>query len=179
MAYLEAVGRCVPEALRELEAIDLHDEAALMAWAERRGFTDPWALKAARQHARLYPDCPGATGWLGAVMPWQWEPVFPPGPSWNPLSGETEAAFRRRVKAYIKALKATPCIARTPEKDSLQPFERLALYQVGNVQLGELAENRNGDDALSLSAISESLRDTARLVGLTLRRGRRGPRRKT
>ena len=127
--FLEAVDRCVPAAFRELAAIQPPDIAGRQAWAQRRGFTDEWALRAAEALATLRRDDPAST-LLPPINVAAWAPVFPAGPSWDPTQ-EPEAAFRQRIDTYIASIKATPGITRTPlKRNSPIHFEWLALHHV-------------------------------------------------
>lgn len=178
MRYLYAVSRRVPEALDELRAIDPGDDRALEAWARRRGFSDHWALWTVRNHLPVWRDNPESFGrWL-TVFGGTWEPVPPPAPIWNPFK-ETEAAYAKRHAEYLNQVRQLPA-TKTPEKEhGDRDFEWLALVQVGGVERSEIAINAEGDDALSLGTVSEALKSTAAMIGLTLRPAKRGPRRKT
>jgi hypothetical protein len=171
--YLHAVWRCVPEALHALVALNPQGEAPLRAWAETWGFSDDWALDCARAHAQYWRDDPNLFGhWI--VMVPNWEPIFPNGPSWNPIA-ETEAAFRARVNAYIAGVKQTPGIKATPEKrGAIDPgkehFEWLALHHVGKWTEAAITEKyQDADRGLNVGSVSEAITKTAELVGLTLR----------
>jgi len=174
MFYLQAVSGCVPEAVRTLVELDAGDETQLRAWAERWGFTDEWALSAARNHASFWREQPESIGlWLSVTVA-SWEPVFPRGPSWNPIK-ETEEAFRARVDAYIAAMKDTPGIVATPEKRRLAThLEWLALHHAGRLtyeQITQRYENTNGNPN-EPATIGRAITDAAALVGLTLRHAR-------
>lgn len=177
MQYLLAVSKCVPEALEELRT-HVTNKEEFGAWAKRRGFSDPWVLDSVRGHLLFWREQPELWGrWLIVTVA-AWEPIPPPAPEWNPMI-ESEAAYRLRHESYVAAVKALPGMSKTPEKQSGdRAFERLALFQVGGVSLADLATNNDGADALDISTISKSLSETAKLVGLTLRQGRRGPHRK-
>jgi hypothetical protein len=170
--FLDAVARCVPDAMRAL-AQSADDE--LDAWAARWGFLDPWALRAAQHHVTFWRAEPQYAGrWMTALAE-QWHPVFPVGPSWNPIT-ETEAAFRARVDAYIAACLAMPGLTRTPEKEAVTSFEWLALHHVGQWRYERLARRYgNSKGYPDIPAISRAITDTAALIGLTLRpnRGRK------
>ena len=172
MWYLQAVAACVPEALRELVALQPDDEAALHAWATRRGFEDAWALDSARKHQRNARDYPEAIGWLGPVSSSTWEPVMPAfWPPWNPFT-ESEAAFRERFERYIEICKAAPGMIRTPEKRTgAAHFEWLALHHVGRLTYVQLQHARKGQHP-DIAEISRAITTTAQWIGLTLRRGR-------
>ena len=177
LRYLQAVTRCVPEAVQALvtAATALPTDANLVpfqTWAKRWGFTDRWAQQIARRHAAWWTDQPELIGvWL-TVSVASWEPDFPRCPAWNPIA-EPEDTFRARVEAYIAEMKAAPGIARTPIKDADdRHFTWLALHHVGRWPLEKIAEQPEAREVLSLSTISEGITSAAALVGLTLRPGR-------
>jgi hypothetical protein len=169
--FLDAVERCVPAAVQTLARVT--DDAGLETWAAQWGFSDDWALRAARLHVALWRDEPVTVGhWMPVSMTVQWEPVFPAGPSWNPTT-ETEAAFRARVDAYIATCRAAAGLTTTPEKDTVTPFEWLALHHVGRRRYDQLAHQYGNDKGYpDVPAISRAITDTAALIGLTLRPGR-------
>ena len=170
--FLEAVERSVPAAFRELAAIQPLDSAGLQAWAQRRGFTDDWALRAAEGLMTLRREDPAST-----VVPPSgvaaWAPVFPAGPSWDPTK-EPEAAFRQRIEKYIASIKGTPGIRRTPlKKNSPIHFDWLALHHVDGWTYDRLlARYQDESGRPELPAISRAVTETADLIGLTLRPGR-------
>jgi hypothetical protein len=170
--YLHAVARCVPEAIHRLRDVPHDDEPALRAWGQRWGFTDDWALRSARSMVAVWREHPEANDFIVSAS--NWEPVFPPGPSWDPLI-EREASFRARVDAYIASIKRAPGIRPTPEKRTAEHFEWLALHHAGGWKYARIAERYDdGDYQPAIDAISHAVTGTAELIGLTLRatRGR-------
>ena len=149
--FLNAVAQCVPEAIHQLVSVcefDLEDdETPLIVWAEHWGFTDAWALATARLNVGLWRAEPHYAGqWMMMSTTVRWEPVFPVGPSFNPIT-ETEAAFRTRVDDYIATCLATPGLTLTPEKKTLKHFEWLALHHVGRWKYERIIQrdgNRKG-----------------------------------
>lgn len=196
--FLDAVRRCVPEALSELAAIapSLPDdsfnrgtwdqEAPLRAWCERFGFTTApewkgdrdWLLTVARGTAVVMRYTPLRAP---AEFEWLFEPSYRKLKTetvaslrWN-LAEETEALFRGRVETYIGQVKAAAGErgwTEAPEKRKLeQHMEWLALYQVGGRTEAEIATltNADGENPPDVSTISRAITETARLIGLRLR----------
>lgn len=180
--FLNAVARCVPEALTTLASLPAADDAVL-PWAEHWGFTDTWMLRHARNHVRLWADLPDTVGrWLSYPTIVSWQPIFPAPPSaWSPMS-ESESAYRARIEAYIATVKATPGATPTPERRKLdEHFEWLALHHVGRLTYEQIADRYyQNDDSPKEKAIGHAITDTAALVGLTLRfaRGRKSSQRR-
>jgi hypothetical protein len=177
MRYLQAVGACVPEAVQE-ELADLEpgDDAALRSWASRRGFEDDWPISAAREHCALWRDNPDTKGKWIIVTGSHWEPVMPAFAAWNPFV-ESEPALRERFERYIEICKAAPAMRKTPEKRTGDAhFEWLALHHAGRMTYTQvenwLSEKRQYPDR---AEISRAIRETAAMIGLTLRpaRGRK------
>lgn len=175
--YLRAVAECVPEAWSELAALPVGDEAQLGAWAEQRGFTDRWALDAARQHRKSWDEDPDLVGMVISVGGVVWEPVMPDFPRWNPFV-ESEAALRARFEAYIEACKAMPGMTPTPAdtRTGDAHFEWLALHHAGHYTYDQIADwlAKRGQH-IDSKAVSRPIHRAAELVGLTLRpvRGRK------
>lgn len=165
--FLQAVERCVPEAIAALGAAS-HNEAGLRKWAEHWGLSYPWALRSARLWVQ-YPDVPGMFGSVSRAL---WEPGVLHGPSWDPIK-ETEAEFRSRVDAYIAACRRAVGVKPASDKSNPLHFEWLALHHVGRWTLQRIVErSRNESTAPDASDVSRAIAETAALVGLTLRRGR-------
>jgi hypothetical protein len=166
--FLQAVERCVPDAIAALRNAGYGDEAGLRRWAEDWGLAYAWALRSARLWVQ-YPDVPGMFGSVSGAL---WEPVFLHGPSWDPIK-ETEAEFRSRVDAYIAACYRTVGIKPTTEKSNPLHFEWLALHHVGRWSVQRIVE-RYQDESGSpdTSAVSRAITETAVLVGLKRRPGR-------
>lgn len=171
--YLHTVGRCVPEAYQATLALDEADGAQWDTWATRWGFTDSWALDIVRRYAGLWRENPELVGRAFSVGAVGWEPVFPPGPTWNPIV-ETEDRFRARVDAYIADVQRTPGITPTPVKRNEEHFEWLALHHVGSWTYDRVAQ-RYQDEMTgnpNIAAIGHAITGTAALVGVTLREAR-------
>ena len=159
--YLFAISRWVPDALRELLEIVGDDDAGLAAWAARRRVTDDWVLRNIRSNWEFWREEPDTVGrWRVHVPQAFWVPMF----TWEP--------DRETFDQYSARVKNSPGLMRTPEKAE-NHFEWLAKYQVGGVSVSELAAHAE----VNLETVSEALGSTARLVGVTLRPARRGPRR--
>jgi hypothetical protein len=173
--FLMAVERCVPEALAALARVYGTDTAALDAWAQRWGFTDDWARRIASLHVTLWRENPTLAGrWQIVSAAVAWEPI-PAAVSWNPVA-ETEAAFRERVNTYIAACKRNGLMP-TPTKEDVRHFEWLALHHVaGDYPYQRIVERyQDADGSPDVSAVSRAMKQTAALVGITLRptRGRK------
>jgi hypothetical protein len=167
--FLQAVERCVPEAIAALRASS-HNEAGLRKWAEHWGLSYPWALRSARLWVQ-YPDDPGMFGSVSRAL---WEPVFLHGPTWDPIK-ETEAEFRARVDVYIAACQRTVGVKPAADKSNPVHFEWLALHHVGRWTLPRIVERYRHESTIpDPSAVSQAIAETAALVGLELRppRGR-------
>ena len=175
--FLQAVERCVPEAIAALRTAS-HSEAGLRKWAEHWGLSYPWALRSARLWVQ-YPDVPGMFGSVPRAL---WEPGVLRAPSWDPIK-ETEAEFRSRVDAYIAACHRTVGIKPPAEKSDPTHFEWLALHHVGRWTLPRIVERcRNESSAAfakatlvsapDVSVVSRAITETAALVGISLRPGR-------
>jgi len=178
LLYLEAVSRCMPEAIDELMACDPSDERRLRAWADRWGFTDLWALHAAQLHAAFWREEPSTRGRWQIASVFAWSPVYEavPVPRWDPTL-ETEASFRKRQNAYRAVVKALPGVQRTPQKGgSDQHFEWLALHHAGGWTYDTIG-GRYQTDAKP-STVGEAIVNLAELIGLTLRPTPRGPARR-
>jgi hypothetical protein len=188
MRYLQAVSRCVPEALSALLTLKVGDDAQIAAWAERWGFTDEWALSTVRAHLPLWQEAPETLGQALIVSVASWEPTYdedirlPNGVAvsfvryltWNPIA-ESERAFRARVETYIEAMKAAPGMESTPEKkiDDDRHFEWLAQHHVARCSYSAIAERyQTADSSLDISTISRAITTCAALIGLTLRSSR-------
>jgi hypothetical protein len=169
--FLETVGQCVPEAFRALATVQREDDAALRDWADQWGFTDDWTLQAARGLQTLWCDTPGVLAFVVATC--AWEPVFPPGPTWNPVT-ESEDAYRIRVDAHIERVKHMAGMIPTPEKRTgTVHFEWTVLHHVGKKRQAEIVEiYQDGSGHPDVSAVSRAITETAALIGLTLRPGR-------
>lgn len=166
--FLQAVERCVPEAIAALRAASQDNEAGLRRWAERWGMWYPWALRSARLWVQ-YPDVPGMFGTVSRAL---WEPGTLHGPSWDPIK-ETEAEFRSRVDAYIAACHRTVGIKPAPDKSNPVHFEWLALHHVARWNLPRIVERyRSEFDCPDIAVVSRAITETAALVGLTLRSAR-------
>ncbi len=178
LVFLHAIASCVPEALDELVALpptafgEYADAAPLRAWATQWGFSDPWLLSTARNHAALWREHPEMRGRWHGFAGFNWEP---PSCVLNRFT-ESKASFEAREREYIDRLKATSAINPTP----LIPwshFERLALHHVGGWTLARLADRyANSKGYPDIPALSRELKQTASLVGLTRRKGRGRPR---
>jgi hypothetical protein len=190
VAYLQAVSRCVPEAMAPLRTIEQDDETQLIAWAEQWGFTDEWALSSVRRHLPFWHAEPDNLGRWVIFTVVSWEPSYGqdillpngvnatlfPFLTWNPIA-ETEASFRARVDEYIEAMKASPGMEQTPKKvDVDRHFEWLALHHVARCSYNAIAERyQTADLSSDISTISRAITTCAALIGLTLRpsRGRK------
>jgi nucleotide-binding universal stress UspA family protein len=92
-------------------------------------------------------------------------------PVWDPMSSETEDAVDKRWAAYKAALKSAPGIKRTDEKEADERhYEWLALRHAGKWKLAKIAERYGGRAGIEIGSVSEAIKSTADLVGLTLRR---------
>jgi hypothetical protein len=166
--FLQAVERCVPEAIVALRSASL-SEAGLRQWAEHWGLSYPWALRSARLWVQ-YPDVPGMFGSVPRAL---WEPGVLRAPSWDPIK-ESEAEFRSRVDAYIAACHRTVGIKPTADKSNPIHFEWLALHHVGRWTLPRIVEHdRNESATPAIAVVNQAITETAALVGITLRRGRK------
>jgi hypothetical protein len=180
--FLQAVARCVPQAVSALATLEGDDPEALRAWAIRWGFTDDrnrndWMLRHARNHVQLWRDHPDLVGrWWMFPMMMRWEPIVPAAPSWHYLNGESKTAYLKRQRAYLDTLERMPGIGPMPEKETMVSFEWLALHHVGRWRYEQIArEYGNSKGYPDVPAISRAITDTASLIGLTLRptRGRK------
>ncbi len=191
--YLEAVQRCVPEAMRALAVIapNLPDsgalgtrarEASLREWCNQWGFTavrhggdrGDWLLTVARrtaEHLRTQtPNWPEA--WVHVVAYRELETVEIVPPRWRP-DDETEEDYRKRVDSYIIQIGVSAereGWSKAPEKRNLEHLEWLARYQVAGWTEAKIAEHYQDENGSpEVPAVSRALTDTARLIGLTLR----------
>lgn len=186
--FLQAVERCVPEALealgelvKELESTAPYPYSdSLLEWASRWGFRDGWTLRQARRTIEFWRDHPTFIGHWGAFAAAYFEPDFPRAPSWEPTV-ETEAEYLVRHRAYLDGIRSTPGITETPEKRSgEQHFEWLALHLSAGWTLERIATRYQDQDGNpNVPAVSKAISETAGLAGLTLRpaRGRKLPQR--
>ena len=166
--FLQAVERCVPEAIAALGAASQDNEAGLRRWSEYWGLAYPWALRSARLWVQ-YPDVPGMFGSVSRAL---WEPGALHAPSWDPIK-ETEAEFRSRVDAYIAACHRTVGTRPAPDKSNPVHFEWLALHHVGRWSLPRIVERyRREAGSPDITAVSRAITETAALVGLTVRSAR-------
>ena len=185
--FLEAVWRCVPEALVALATIapslpddyfnqgNKDQEQPLREWCEHWGFTTDWLLTVARRTAtrmRHEPDASGKLEWVfgPSYGKLKTETVAPL--HWNP-SEETEAQFRGRVDAYIAAVKGVAEAldwTDAPEKRMLEHFDWLARYQVEGWTQAKINERYQDEKGRpDVPAVSRALTSTAKLIGLQLR----------
>ena len=185
--FLEAVRRCVPEALWALAKIapslpddyfnrDNRDqEQPLRSWCEDWGFTTDWLLAVARHTATLMRNKPDS----GGELEWVFQPSYGKlktetvaPPHWNPAQ-ETEARFRERVGTYIATVKAVAKEQNwtaAPEKRTFEHFDWLARYQVSGWTQARIVEQyQDADGRPDVPAVSRALADTATLIGLRLR----------
>lgn len=171
MHYLRAVIEHVPDAWRELVELPDDDDASLLAWADWRGFNDPWALDMARDHRADWREHPDLAGMLLSVGGTAWEPVMPEFGRWNPFV-ESKEAVRARFERYLDVCEAMPGMVRTPpdKRTGEAHFEWLALHHAGHLTYQQIA-NRSAQRT-DPAEISRAIRATAALVGLTLRPGR-------
>lgn len=169
--YLAAVADLVPEALRELAAISVDDDAAFRLWTQDRGFTDAWASEFARQQMGLWKTHPNHAGkWLtlGGGAEWRPEVVL----AWDPVD-EPKALFLQRARE-IAAGNPAAGLAPTPKADP-RVFEWTALRQVAGWAYEAIAgqyQNANGypgEPAICVAVVSLS-----GVMALTLRKTRRG-----
>jgi hypothetical protein len=166
--FLQAVERCVPEAIAALRAASHDNEAGLRRWAEHWGLSYPWALRSARLWVQ-YPDVPGMFGSVSRAL---WEPGALHAPSWDPIK-ESEAEFRSRVDAYIAACHRTVGMKPAPDKSNPVHFEWLALHHVGRWSLPRIVERyRSESGSPDISVVGRAITETGSLVGLALRSGR-------
>lgn len=197
--FLEAVQRCVPEAMRALASIaedvperyPYHGDEGFQKWCETWGFVAlrneidrrDWLQTAARRTAasmRQIPNRPDAYGW---VLVSGYRPVAFPElrVTWD-RTEEPEASFRARIEQYIAQVKATP--GQKPAKrkrvdpgNSLdRDFEWTALRQVGNRSYDAIAKQFSDAraDSLEPDAVQKAVESTADLLGLKLRAAPRG-----
>ncbi len=173
--FLDAVTRLVPECLSDLASIaaDVPEryggqgDAILNEWARRWGFASRKLVRVARLTAGAIRDC-RHDEWVKSGS--YWCPDFPRfvNPSWNPIE-ESEASFRARVEEYVRQVKATPGIVAAPTKRNLEHFEWLALHQVAGWKFTRIAEHYQDEKGLEVSTVSRAVKETAAIIGLTLR----------
>jgi hypothetical protein len=198
--FLRAIDKQVPKALDEvikiapsLPGVERADGSRSMDmrlmdpifinWAERFGFQDAWMRTQACNLVDPIQAGHAVSSWMtygliGAyyVPPRQALEV----PGWS-IDDESEQSFRRRVAGvvddYIRARKLMRgyLVDGQGEWKLTRDFEWLALVHVGGVSRTEVA-NRSG---VNESTVRSSLRSLAELIGLTLRKPKRGARRGT
>ncbi len=188
---LEAVRGCVPKCLEELAAISpqlpdgqpstsakYQHEGPLRDWAKRWNLTDLWLFRVARRTAYAWRKESRLRGRCWSYIVVFRKPQFPFPPRWDPVL-ETENDWRARVDAYAAGLKGIPGIERAPIKRTLEHFEWLARYQVEKwtqAGIAQYYQDENGQP--DIPGVSRALKETAKLVGVTLRQAPGRPQRK-
>ena len=110
-------------------------------------------------------------------------------PGWSPASQRWEdfesrtsedfqhylEEYRERLSGLMKKRGYIPA----PEKRKHEHFEWLVLYHLVGKSCGQIASERcNTSESVGESTIQSGVNDAARLVGMKVRPGRRGPKRK-
>ena len=174
--FLQKISELTPHVLENLSTCGLGQERE---WAERWHLTDEWLIDVARdtlttwlkypEHSRgqwadptqgdLVPDWPNIP--LGPLGTQSWDPIF-----------ESETAFRSRIEQHIldvRKVAETTGHIKPREKRNLKHFSWLVRFQV-NEWSAERILNKFLDENAELTTITKALRDTANLIGLTLRK---------
>jgi len=180
-AFLATTERLIPEAIAELKTVDAEDATAVEAWCRRRGFVAVQRVGSAdwlREVARA------TAGGQSDHFLWTFPSEPPVMISWYPTR-EPEAQFDARVKRIKREVtqRLVPVTTiRVPRgTDPGRLFEWLVLYQVAGWSYADIAARHDpdedaADDApfVSPEAVKEAIHRLAPLVGIALRRGRRG-----
>lgn len=111
------------------------------------------------------------------VMSWN-----PRHESWEQAETRMTAAFHRHIRAHrdqIQALAETAGLERTTSRTA-RHFRWLAMYQVQRLPKGERFSYRTlaKVERVEMQSIEQALKETAELIGLTLRKGKGGRPRK-
>ncbi len=144
-----------------------------------------WQSPRCRQELALDLDTGG--GWEGVSAEDREFRFSHPG--WRPASQQWAdfeprllEEFRRDLKKYrqrLSALMEERGYIRAPKKHAHAHFEWLVLFHLAGKSYGQIANERcTSSESVDDVAIHSGVRDAARLVGIKLRLGRRGPRRK-
>jgi hypothetical protein len=185
--FLNAVLAYAPEVLDELCSIggqlspdDLEPCSAcalapLQAWATKWGLTDSWALETARATLKFHaaiPELRTYRQWPWMALGARWEPAeWPILITWDPLR-EREAAFRQRVDVYIGQIHMRAKglgLLKSPEKREPEHVLWLVRYQVNDWTYEQILDEYRSPDT-DISTVEKAVRETARLIGLTLRK---------
>lgn len=178
-----------PESFRELARISECAAVcdAIRAWAQLHEIRDKWILDAAVQTlfkreaqtpprwSYVPPEMPVAVFQLSQAM---WIPPFAPeGQSWTEFKQNVSRNFRKQLEEYRRSVQRMWC---AKHRELAIQAEWTVLWQRGSTpgQLQIRHRKKHGEN-ISVALIQQSVHAFADAVGLTLREGRKGPKRRS
>jgi hypothetical protein len=189
-----------PNLKAELKNLDEHLypvarlQHAISNWAKQSGMVDEWCIVEVLQTLALWCE-QGSTGdwaygpesltdedlkFTFSYPLWNFE-----ADSWSSyerkIIGEFTkelSAYRERVEEAAKVNKVAIIETKRKEKSSPHHFTWLVEYQVNGLEYAEIVDKNPSTMTLTSSTISGAVHNTAALIGLTLRKAKRGPHRK-
>ena len=185
---IPTLGVLAPESFRELARIPECEAScdAIRAWAQNHGIRDKWILDAAVQtllkrdpqvRPRWFyvPPEMGIRGFqLSEAM---WIPPFGPGgQSWAEFKRNVSRNFRMKLEEYRRSVQR---MWGAKHRELAIQAEWTVLWQQGSTpgQI-QIRHRKKHCRNISVALIQQSVHAFADAVGLTLREGRKGPKRR-
>lgn len=161
----------------------------LVRWARSFHLNESWLLEIAMRTMERGVDLPPTADRLSwaPLQSWRNIPSVSPfvfiGRGWDPIKerrelyrANTRADFESKLREYMDEVSShsSEALSPTPEIRSPAHFNWLARYQVNGESPKSIAENAGKNYHVSPAAVEKAIREIALLVGLPLRRRKRG-----
>ena len=171
--FLSKLEQLCPDIIEELNNITTEE------WAQKYNLNMPWLIEAIKKTRSNSSDGKIYGFAISSEAYWALPEEYI---NWDPAE-ETEAEFRYRIEEYITRRHAAAQRAgwkSAVEKRNILHFAWLVHFQVQGWSIPEIAERYNEhyekqEKTLVEDTVSKGIHQAAKLVGINLRPGKRGP----